>query len=437
MTPRTTSREHDVDASIQDEPVPASAALVVAASLPAHGPAERVYRIELDPNVAEDDAPPVSLCGGCGGPSPLCGGSCTAHAWDLAEMIWLAKLRATYLGLVVQAGPATRYGGVLLRVARALPAPAPRSLVAIGAAAHPLAEGVEGDPNNLAVRYIREGDVDALSDLGRVLRRGRARWLHQCWVALDAAALTSPLARLEESRDAARARRDEPVLVALICDGCARPSATPWDRLREVRGYDDAIRCPACDQIHEHPLPAVKVAFPHPVSRCVASGKRCMAHGGAPTDVFGICARGHDAIGDVAEALREIGEPGTPEERALALAVMRARTWMLETELDDAQVARAIMNSPALRPYLIAAATVDDDVRATFEKVTGERFDASSAEPGLVSLFAGGVSSLLAQGEALFNRFLEGVFGRQAKDAPRALPRTDSPRERRLRRKTH
>ena len=312
----------------------------------------------------------VEICGRCQGPAFLC---CLDHDHDHdqeepagfspIERRWLAALRAVHLGLALCSTPAAGMGGALLLLGRRLVSgtamPEPDTLIAAAAdpkcklpgtlaTTYALAALVEDEaqwswPSPRAARILGKPSartMDVLQALAGALSASRARWVRETVALATKAALASPFIV------------HEPLpLVAAVCRGCAGSVdeiALAWESfMRPVDLHDNALRCPVCQRLHQHPLPfsATNPRLPwptlHPIGRCQrgehAIGIGCVTHG-LPMGADALCDEGrhlyHQAQAHIAVRMGEKTPLEPWESRVLVALVMagqRARAGVVAT----------------------------------------------------------------------------------------------------------
>ena len=273
------------------------------------------------PFVVHPDAR-IEVCGVCQGPAFLCR---LDHDHEEpaeispVERRWLAALRAVHIGLALCSTPAAGMGGALLVLGRQLVTgtgmPEPDTLMQAAAdpkcrlpgtlaTTYALAALVEHEstwsrPSPRASRILDKQaatTLDALHALAGAIGAARARWLRETVALANEAALASPFIVHETFP-----------LVAPVCRGCVGASPAegpdvPWESfMRPAELYDNAIRCAACQRLHEHPLPfsATNPRLPwpalHPIGRCQrgkrAAGIGCITHG-LPMGSDALCEEG-------------------------------------------------------------------------------------------------------------------------------------------------
>ena len=264
----------------------------------------------------------VEVCGLCQGPSFLCRlDHDQAEPADVSpiERRWLAALRAVHVGVALCSTPGAGMGGALLTLGRGLVTgtamPDPDTLIrgaadpgcrlpATLATTYALAALVEREalwprPSARASRVLGKPQattLDVLQALSAAMGAARARWVREIVGLANRAALASPFVVHETFP-----------LVAAVCRGCAGPgadqgAAVVWENfMRPAELYDNAIRCPMCQRLNEHPLPfsATNPRLPwpglHPVGRCqrgeCATGIGCVTHD-LPVGPDALCGEG-------------------------------------------------------------------------------------------------------------------------------------------------
>ena len=264
----------------------------------------------------------VEVCGLCQGPSFLCRlDHDQAEPADVSpiERRWLAALRAVHVGVALCSTPAAGMGGALLTLGRGLVTgtamPDPDTLIhgaadpgcrlpATLATTYALAALVEREAlwprtSARASRVLGKPQattLDVLQALSAAMGAARARWVRETVGLANRAALASPFVVHETFP-----------LVAAVCRGCAGPGAdqgavVAWENfMRPAELYDNAIRCPTCQRLNDHPLPfsATNPRLPwpglHPVGRCqrgeCATGIGCVTHD-LPIGPDALCGEG-------------------------------------------------------------------------------------------------------------------------------------------------
>lgn len=344
-------------------------------------------------------------CTVCSGPARLCGGAqhCTGGPRSVLELQWLTAIRAVYAGLVLTRTLAALWGGALLRFAHrlalgALASGSPPASIARLAEEHADPGGAASGSvmAGLALAYLHHGDLERLSELSRLLRDARAPWLLELEIIGPLAAQSTPL------------DRERFPLFAVRCNDCADPAVRPRDRLYErVATYDEAIRCPRCGALPAHPLPGVRIGEPHPVGRCLpgtgAAAQACRVHDGQELDVEGLCIEGRSTFHRaVLEELKIGQQVSTPFEHNLVEALGRARRIARNAKIDDAAVARELVNSPMLMPFFAALAAANPEAGRDLAQIAGTPLDIDAADPTVLAAMSGGggLAGLIANGRA-------------------------------------
>jgi hypothetical protein len=376
-----------------------------------------------------DSPASFELCGECGGPTYFCNGeSCSregAADLDTASLVWLTAIRALLLGTFLSRNVASSYGGVLILAARAMVGEsAPTATSSLPSRMpHPGFDVSREEAVALAVAYLHDGDLGALSRLSASLRTTNDPLLWKRRAAAERAALTPPW---QNARHA---------LLAVVCDACAGGRAlagdilgasVPWTRrLGGAVTYDSAILCLSCGAAHAHPLPGLPIGRPHPVTRCTGGldgdPERCMVHGEG-LGPEGACSVALPVLTRARAWAAERPELRLPWERDLARAVLQAQRVELERRIANGEIVKRIVGSPELRPFFATAASLSPEVARGLEQITGEPFRAEEADAEALEFFRdlAPVFKGLAQAGGLVTRLLGGAS--KQRRSRRSLP---------------
>lgn len=415
------------DAAQDETDAPEATAIAVCVD----APTSSALLVDADEAIPHD-APPFELCGHCGGPVYFCDGDgcqrAGAPALDSHDRLWLTAIRALLLGTFMSRNVASGYGGVLIFAARAMvgaSAPPPSACL-FELVPHPGYDMSRAAAAELAVAYLHEGDLDALSRISASLRTTNDALLWRRRRTAEKAALSLPW---QGTRYA---------LLAVVCDDCAaervladdmRGASIPWARRLEAAAtYDTAICCPACRRVHTHPLPGLPIGRPHPVTRCTGclAGdlERCIVHD-EPLGPEGVCGVGLPMLEQARTWASERSALRLPWQRDLARAVVQAQGIELERRIATGDLVKKIVGSAELRPFFAAAASLSPEVASGLAQITGQPFEAEDADPeaaaflsGLAPLFRG-----LAKAGGALTRFLNGGRTPKPRRARRGLPR--------------